>query len=833
MSLAPSRVMSHVGGPRGESFADVARRIHAPGLLAGATDLAAMRYALNDLVVSDPQGAFAGIAAAGAAATAGAATATSQAAVGVAAAMAAATSRDIVTQFAGIAATYASKAAADAAVGSTTANAFVMVLADEGRNGRRAIYQKQSGALVFIRLGSDMSPNHFVVFQPIASAFKAAYAAAAAGGGGTVILPSGVVDMIPVGSHPLVSGVSIDGVRPLLRWTLGQPDDGNAFEGGTIFRGDGTFDCFVGNNVDQATVPADNNQTSIKNVRLSNLGFDNFRHGIWTGAKNRNGIWQSVLEDLYFKRCNGWAMWLDNSFHVRLTRIYGSSGVKNGLWFRHYSTGTTQPWNSIITDVFFDMGGDLTSRGIVFESDAKLAGNELHCGRLQCNVFNRFSGPVVQPATMANGSATIGVTNASQYPVGAIVTVSATANGFRQDQLYAVLSRDTAANTLTLGHQRKSTWNETELRWNDAPAIAATGNGALNIVFRGMPGLELINVVNSKFPQCDIEGPCNVNIYMERTATSSVHNSVEAGSTNSFCLRSSGYNHISDYHVEGRVDLDEKSAATCWYQGELNAIRQHAPRGMYVDGTRDKGQIGGLRLGGSFGRSLGAGFDLFTGLVGSLPILRSEIARAERISNAPFNGSFNGTHLGYKAVAPTNGFPMPLPEITNEFYYNTLVGISFNYVNSSATRSAAVSAPANQPFNGPNSGKTLVVVPPGASAKFTAMRDDAGAFWWVVEADGRCDTISASGAGYSSDIPVGASRVVAMAVPNLPNGHGFTPGMTATVDTSVFLDGVMVTGRIQEVTNGTPVIRVTYMNVSGAAITSLPAHTVTATVRKP
>ena len=91
----------------------------------------------------------------------GASTATTQATAAATSATNAATSsttaaasRDIVVGLAGITGTFSTYAAANTALASISANAFILVLADETKGGRRSVYQKQSGALVFQTLFS-------------------------------------------------------------------------------------------------------------------------------------------------------------------------------------------------------------------------------------------------------------------------------------------------------------------------------------------------------------------------------------------------------------------------------------------------------------------------------------------------------------------------------------------------------------------------------------------------------------------------------------------------------------------------------------------------------
>jgi len=207
---------------------------------------------------------------------AGATTATTQAGLATAALAGAVSARnDAITAAAGtgIYAYYDTKAAATAALAGIPANALVGVLADESKGGRRSLYRKESGVLVFKLFldGNDLASVTLELFGggPAASAatnataFNAAMTALYAAGGGWLIGGRGV--------YTFGSGVTTF------------PNDGNStnprqpFYG---FKGAGGFKTGRGLSPTQGTVFKMENTSGPARLDTRGIGLVSFENSI-------------------------------------------------------------------------------------------------------------------------------------------------------------------------------------------------------------------------------------------------------------------------------------------------------------------------------------------------------------------------------------------------------------------------------------------------------------------------------------------------------------------------------------------------------------------------
>ena len=243
-------------------------------------------------------------------------------------------------------------------------------------------------------------------------------------------------------AFPWYQGVSIEGAGRVYQvFTNHQvgsaaPDGEWALRGGTVFVGDGTFDCFALNSIDQAAVPAAGMlSTAIQDCGFRNLGFDSFSNAFNLGGANVYGPLYCDFEELYFRNCTQWAMRLTNSMHSQFRRVRAVN-CANGF---------------LIRDA-------IPSAGYIL-----LGHNKFEDIWYQCARFN--------PTVTANTTAVLSVSLAdAQYLANNFpVYVTTTTLGFTAFQtLYVVnLNKTTGAFglSLTVG----------------GSAIAATGNGTMVI----------------------------------------------------------------------------------------------------------------------------------------------------------------------------------------------------------------------------------------------------------------------------------------------------------------------------------------------------------------
>ena len=381
------------------------------------------------------------------------------------------------------------------------------------------------------------------------AAIRAAATAANAAGGGIVKIPAGNITL--ASALPMYHGVVYEGVPARIDTRGGA----TAGYGGTILTGNGTFNGFQYNHTDLGTPPTVENtflNGMVHGAGARELTLVNFLNGVKIGALYNPGANECKFERLHIVNCAAWGFWLENHAGCSMDKINitncaagGRASVASGA--TAYNCG-----NSSWIDTFVAAAN--TGRGIVTWSRGASSINDEGAFHEQCN---RSTVTISQAATMSNGSANITVTSGAAFAVDMPVTVSANANGFRQNQIYFVAS--VAGNVITL---RDTVGYGT--------ARNATGATAVNILSRGFPcfevaGLDASSNVTGQFAMgLDLEGSTTARVVMQNTTYCVLLGSFLGGSSaeyRTFCLRNSGYGSVGTY-LGATYDGDDNSLTT-------------------------------------------------------------------------------------------------------------------------------------------------------------------------------------------------------------------------------------------------------------------------------
>jgi hypothetical protein len=310
----------------------------------------------------------------------------------------------------------------------------------------------------------------FIASAATDAAIRAAATAANAHGGGIVKIPAGTITLSS--PLPVYSGVIYQGTAYQSTFV-----DGSRI-GGTILQGDGTFNAFEYNPTDGVTRPtvfATFVAGMLNGFGLVDLTLYNFLYGVKIGALYQPGMQFCRFENVYATTCQQWGFWFENYINCKFINLTSNANVAGGI-ARVCSGGSALfCGNSSWIGSFVQTAQSPYSRGIVTWARVTTEMNDNFGYGEQVNT--RVSTTLIsQAATMSNASANITVTDSTAFPVGLPVTVSATANGFVAREIYFVLS--SAANVITIG------------RFTYGPAIAATGNTAVNIQSHGYCAIE-------------------------------------------------------------------------------------------------------------------------------------------------------------------------------------------------------------------------------------------------------------------------------------------------------------------------------------------------------
>lgn len=338
---------------------------------------------------------------------------------------------------------------------------------------------------------------------------RAAATAAIAAGGGIVQLPAGSLTLtqpLPVGS-----GIVYRGSQMWARFNGLQTDA----VGGTILRGDGTFNCFEYNAADLSVMPTLYNPFlagMLNGFGLENLSLVGFKNGVKIGGLYNPGMMYSQFKNINCVANVQWGFWVENYIQCDFW-VINSCDNGAGQIMRAASGGTALFCGNSNWYHTFALTDTNTSRLICTwpRGGNTSINNETTVGEQSIRDGTKIS----QAATMTVSSTSIGVTDSTQFPVGMPVTVSATTNGFNKNQIYYVLS--STANTVTLGNNTF-----------DSSALTATGNTAVNLLTNGYANFELAaqsstdNLTGIQMSGVDTEGDSSMYFMLQRCQYSNI-----------------------------------------------------------------------------------------------------------------------------------------------------------------------------------------------------------------------------------------------------------------------------------------------------------------------
>lgn len=451
-------------------------------------------------------------------------------------------------------------------------------------------------------LGKYIAPK--VINVPVKSeaAIRAAIVKAVASVGPDVImLPDcGTTGITLTAPLPLITGISYEGVPPVMTHASSVPDNDFTFVGGTWFKGDNTFPCFqaqsstyVALDVDKGSPDANFSTTGIRECNLRNVGIGasglGFTKGISVGAKNQCGLLYSRVENVWVRDClsasnvysaTKWAAQFQNCQHCHFSGLW-SYNNSNGWFFSSSVVNTTlQCGNYVVDSVFHNQGAVMSaadrrrSRGIVFTAQYDGFLNEVYGTRLQTNRFNQTQ--LSETATCA-ASTSVTVADSSLYQVGMPVVFTTTRNQIIANDTCFVLSLvdsthitvgaspNGSALTGAVGTSVLKTWGMPNFEaYGDRVTGAATLSKVTNCVF---DGLDLEGDSSAQFFAERMEG-CTVKVVQWGNGTATVHKMLVA--------RNSQPN---NYVCTGTTLADfDAGSSQSWFDGNLNYTAYSFPQ---------------------------------------------------------------------------------------------------------------------------------------------------------------------------------------------------------------------------------------------------------------
>lgn len=334
------------------------------------------------------------------------------------------------------------------------------------------------------------------------AAFASAITALSSAGGGVLLLgprtyyvPSGV---------QMADGISIIGTGPRIKqdasWDFGASGDASGV--GTVLKGNLTNPGIYFNATDATFSPTGTELETAKlnSVRIENVGFVNCTYGIKIGAWSNPGAFFSTFKNLHARQCSKWGFYFENfivSDFEYMTCLNMNSGAIGGMFFGAsvypLVCGATR-FGTLYVDHTF--GSATMARGIVFRARQACGLNDITVSKI-ASIQSGMNGPssapqVSQNCTFTNGSANIGVTDTSKFPVDMPVSVPSTTGSLRAYQTFFVVSRSTssgAGNITIANNMGDGAANATN------PAIVWSGvSGTYPLITYGFPCIEIVGV---------------------------------------------------------------------------------------------------------------------------------------------------------------------------------------------------------------------------------------------------------------------------------------------------------------------------------------------------
>lgn len=550
---------------------------------------------------------------------------------------------------------------------------------------------------------------------------RAAMLAASNAGGGVV--PLKALTYTILSALPIYPGVSVVGVAPTLSWNTADSPDGasTTLAGGTILRGDGTFDCFAVNTATLGAPPTSISNSGKSAVGFQNIGFDNFSTAIHAGGTNNPGLWYTVLKNIYITNCTSWAINLENWQHVLAEYIFSYATTHGQRYSCSLDAAKLSPGNSNFNHIYHILPNNapITARGIVFESygtNAQL--NEVDVGYIQCNGPSRAVLAPVATSGTANGSPNITVPDGTKFSVGLPVFPDATANGLKLNQTYFVASVN--GNVITIS----DTYG--------GAAKNLTGSTAFNIGSYGYPGVELNGWGGGTFlhftiGHCDLETVSTTGFFVQNVTSGRIGlRNIPATGANKGCshLCSRISTFLIDQSYEGLI-IDSDTSGSMFASGKLGASIQNnrVPYGVYKDeqitGSRPGLALTEYQKHDIYAQDTGAGDSLYVRIPFQFRVQQRGAGETESYSNG-----------GYSTYNGAGGGSRTLPNITSD----VMVGETFCVSNpSSGTLTWNTSN--SQTFNN-KAAATALTLAANSVATVQAQKIGGTYFWAILGGSG-------------------------------------------------------------------------------------------------
>jgi len=592
-------------------------------------------------------------------------------------------------------------------------------------------------AMPYVSPGSPASGGGAVyypsanTFGGVMDAIAKAQVALAAGKTATVKFLPELYDLAGAGQgFPVLSGLAYEGSD----W---RGNVAHSPTGGTIIKGDGTFDTFYGNHIDGEFQLPDMGQMhalGIYGAHIRDLAILNPRNGIKVGAKWRGGAYKSSVRNVRVQDNTGWGVDLENWQYSSITGVSvgpAVGAVGAGRFSGSVQRGIFNHGNLYISDLFSE-GGNYKTRGWCVHSYGGAPGptgsafNDICIVKAQRNASGV---KVTAAATMSNATDDIVVADASVFPVDIGVTVSVSANGFNRFQTYFVVYSQ--GTVVRLGN------------YIGGDPIRPSGNSAVSLVTFGFAAFEFVGYGQSDAGNyiqpstalgLDAEGYGTNLIVTQNTlidlGIGTVFNSQDVDQASTLCARQTG----GTFTATGSLitDFDSQSGGKFTSAGAARKVTgvttpNTPPQGMF---RNDDGRVG-FNLAtnpntatGMSGINISGGSFIYPGA-----------ALGQRVSTSSgTSGTLNGQDAGCWAYVGNANATRSMPTLSGVAgAANTANGVQFHLCNASTTPGVTLTfnTAANQPFNR-QTGKTSVTLQPGQSFSVCGQTNNGSDWFWQI-----------------------------------------------------------------------------------------------------
>lgn len=400
----------------------------------------------------------------------------------------------------------------------------------------------------------------------------------------------------------------------------------------------------------------------------------------------------------------------------------------DGQYYNIDIPGTTgvawEPGNSWFTRLFNSNNGvgdsNFLQHNIQFLSQTGALANEIQIESLQATTAY-ISTQTTTTSALTNGSANIPVPNSALWPVGLPLWISTAANpnGFSTNVVYFVVS--SSANVITLSNQLGGT------------AINSTGTATMVLNSQGNPPFVMAGIGTGTFNNAhgkgyDLEGNATMLMHIQKSTFQAIGTGQMETGVHAMVVGRGFSGSMVGYTIATSTDFDPVSNVYFWgqrgttYQGYYGV-------GLWADtATASNAYALNLHTGLVQGfpdfmavtLGTGNGWVKTENFVGPQVKTQDTSKTFGAINDATWN-VFNG------AVAQT----YTLPAITNASTSNTIVGMSFGFINSSANNLAVATSSSQTIMN--QSGVTAMTLAPGQWAKYTGAITVGGTLFWNYE----------------------------------------------------------------------------------------------------